>query len=282
MQDTFNELQRGGTINTDSVLAEVVAASKALEASIQKRIDLQKAETDAIKEREKATKKAIESVEKLAQQGQTPLEQANSTRLQELKDIETYRVAMQEKINDLRKKGDLDSVLAAKQLAADTQKTIDLARKESQDNYQLALKTAQAMVDVVSEAQKEAIEAAGLQASQFEKNLSDAQKFSAELSKAIDLRKMGKISTDQLRNFIRNSTDQISEFYREIQEKNSLVDRSLLKANDLSTQEGVAEFFRLASGQEDPAAESNRKQLRELQQIKKVLIDNGLKPVDIL
>lgn len=279
LQEEYNDAMRNGD---EASMEAIVAASKELEASIQKRIDLIKAEQKAIEARQKAALKSIENVEKLAEQGKTPLQQATEERAQELKDIEIYRIQMQEKINALREKGDLDSFMAAKKLAAESQKTIDLARKESEGNYQLALKTSREMIGGVAEAQKKAIEAAGLQSSQFEKNLSDAQKFSSELSKAIDLRKMGKISTDQLKNFIRNSTDQISEFYREIQEKNALVDRSLLKANDLSTQEGVSEFFRLASGQEDPAAESNRKQLRELQQIKKVLIDNGLKPVDIL
>ena len=279
LQEEYNEAIRNGDKGN---LEAIVAESKKLEASIQQRIDLIKEEQKAIEARQKATEDLISRVEKLAEEGKSPLTKANEQRARELKDIEDYRILMQQRINDLKAKGDLNSAIAARELAAETQKTIDLYRKASEEAYASATGAAKENGKVASEIQKTAIENAGLQASQFEKQLSDAKKFSSELSKAIDLRKAGDITTDQLKNFIKNSTDQISEFYREIQQKNALVDRSLLKANDLSTQEGVAEFFRLASGQEDPAVESNKKQLKELQAIKKVLIENGLKPVDIL
>ena len=279
LQEEYNDAVRNGDKGN---LEAIVAESKKLEASIQKRVDLIKAEQKAIEARQKATEDLISRVEKLAEEGKSDLTKANEQRARELQDIEDYRILMQQRINDLRAKGDIDSAFAAKQLAAETQKTIDLTRKASEEAYARATGAAKENGKVASEIQKTAIENAGLQASQFEKQLSDAKKFSSELSKAIDLRKAGDITTDQLKNFIKNSTDQISEFYREIQEKNALVDKSLLKANDLSTQEGVAEFFRLASGQEDPAVEANKKQLKELQAIKKVLIENGLKPVDIL
>ena len=281
LQDIFNEGQRAG-INTDSLLEDVVKASKDLEESVQRRLDLQKAETAAIKAQLKATEDLVDRVQKLAEAGKSDLTKANEQRARELQDIEDYRILMQQRINDLKAKGDLESVFAAKQLAEETQKTINLYRKASSEAFAEATNTTKKNGKAATDLQKSAIEAAGLQADQFEKQLTDAQNFAKELKAAIDLRKTGDISTTQLKNFIKNSTDEISSFYQEIQEKNSLVDKSLLKANDLSTQEGISEFFRLASGQEDPAVEANKKQLKELQAIKKVLLDNGIKPVDIL
>ena len=280
VQEEYNEAVRNGA--DPGTLDEIIKKSKELEASIQARVDAIKAETKALEEQRKANEALIDRVQKLAEEGKSPLQKANEKRAQELKDIEDYRILMQQQINDLQAKGDAASLASAKKLYEETQQTINLYKKASQEAYDQATKATENATGAANEVQKSAIEAAGLQASQFERQLSQVEQFSAELGKALDLRKAGEITTDQLKNFIKNSTDQISDFYREIQEKNALVDRSLLKANDLSTEAGVAEFFRLASGQEDPAAESNRKQLRELQQIKKVLIDNGLKPVDIL
>lgn len=54
------------------------------------------------------------------------------------------------------------------------------------------------------------------------------------------------------------------------------------QANDVRTSAGASEFFRLATGREDPAIEEYRKQLKKLDEIKKEIAKAQAAPVEIL
>ena len=55
-----------------------------------------------------------------------------------------------------------------------------------------------------------------------------------------------------------------------------------LRANDIRTSEGMAQFLALASGREDPAIAENRKQNQKLQEIINELRNGNQAPVDII
>ena len=55
-----------------------------------------------------------------------------------------------------------------------------------------------------------------------------------------------------------------------------------LKANDIRSSEGMAQFIALATGREDPAIEENRKTNMKLEEIRKELRALQQEKVDIL
>ena len=55
-----------------------------------------------------------------------------------------------------------------------------------------------------------------------------------------------------------------------------------LKANDLRSSEGIAQFLALANGREDPAIEENRKQTKKLDEIRKEIAKLQAEKVEIL
>ncbi len=58
--------------------------------------------------------------------------------------------------------------------------------------------------------------------------------------------------------------------------------REALKASDLRTSEGIAQFIALATGRQDPAIEENRKQNQKLQELINELRNQNQAPVDII
>jgi hypothetical protein len=54
-----------------------------------------------------------------------------------------------------------------------------------------------------------------------------------------------------------------------------------LQGNDIRTSEGASQFLALATGREDPAVAEYRKQLRELQDIKREIAKANAQPVQI-
>jgi hypothetical protein len=54
-----------------------------------------------------------------------------------------------------------------------------------------------------------------------------------------------------------------------------------LEGNDIRTSAGASQFLALATGREDPAISEYRKQLRELQDIKREIAKANAAPVEI-
>jgi hypothetical protein len=87
--------------------------------------------------------------------------------------------------------------------------------------------------------------------------------------------------------------DQISKLNERFAEKSEAIERDrldslsrasneALQGNDLRTSAGISQFLALATGREDPAIGEYRKQLKELQDIKREIAKANAAPVDIV
>ena len=119
--------------------------------------------------------------------------------------------------------------------------------------------------------QKAAREAAAADA-KAKKDAEDAQKRRDEAAKKVD----------DLNRKMAGKQEQIDEITsgrtRALEGRNN----EALKANDVRSSEGMAQFLALATGREDPAIEEYRKQTRKLDELKAELRALQNQPVDIL
>lgn len=89
-----------------------------------------------------------------------------------------------------------------------------------------------------------------------------------------------ELSGDEARLALRNLAQEGIAIRAEILRELSRPSQRALQVSDVRTSEGISQFF--AAGRQDPAIEQRREQLKKLDEIRRAIIDAGLRPVDIL
>lgn len=222
------------------------------------------AQVKEITQAREAEKKATEAVAQAAQK-------ASEEAAKRVREIIDSGLTDQEK-SRLKYNQDL---LAIQQTIADAEKTLAEARKT---NDLQALSAAEQRLQLVKETANVAAKSA-LQQKQERDTLTEkallkptetVRKQLENLKKDFDA---GRIGAEQANNAFARIVEKGAQVRKELQLELSRPSQKALTVSDIRTQDGAAEFFRLATGRQDPALQEMRTQLAELRDIKKAIKD---------
>ena len=258
----YGELQKrieyynSGLNNTDNALKNIIRKREQLLAIIER----EREKIKAVEEAEKNRLQYLEDASKLYTELATDAsDKARQDYLDRQKKIATEVAKLEAEILRAKKDFDIKSMIAAKERL----KLAEKARAESLAMFK-----------------SDVLDSAGFSSDDIRRQETTADK----LQNAFDLfASTARLFTgEEKNNLLRNVLSEQAEYTQQIAEDLARVRGGIQDGKDIRTQEGLNEFFRVATQQEDPAIEENRKQLKELQQIKDLLKKNGLDPVTIL
>lgn len=230
-------------------------------------LDAQKKATEEIKAQEKAAQElsktyadALKVVEKLVEASLTPQEKTARDYENNMKAITTYLKQAQDTLNAARASGDAAAITAAEKQLALAEKNSRIAagqaEKQKKESY---------------------LENLGFNIDDFKKQTQEIDK----LASVVQEFNKGILTGSQVRNYVENTANDVIEWFRQIKEQTQDIADENLKAMDTRTAEGLEEFFRLATGQDDPVLEANREQVAQLKKINKQLKGTGITVADI-
>ena len=258
----YGELQKrieyynSGLNSTDSALKNIIRKREQLLSIIER----EREKIKAVEEAEKNRLQYLEDASKLYTELATDAsDKSRQDYLDRQKKIATEVAKLEGQILQAKKNFDIKALNSAKQRL----KLAEKARAES-----LAM------------LKSDVLDSAGFSSDDIRRQETTADK----LQSAFDLfASTARLFTgEEKNNLLRNVLSEQAEYTRQISEDLAKVRGGIQDGKDIRTQEGLNEYFRVATQQEDPAIEENRKQLKELQQIKELLRKNGLDPVTIL
>lgn len=262
----FNDIQRlaelanGDLVNQRVLMTELVAESNRFADAVRQVTERRQADTRAAQEAAEATRRAAEEARKrtsdLAFEGLGGVEQSRLKLAEDLLQIDRERQSAEAALAAARRAGDNAGIAAARERLSLVRDAVEAARDQDRQRQ--------------------------LQALGIDNNLlRPAQTIADEFAKVREAFRRGLIDPDEARNALQNLATEGIRIRRELNDELSRPSQRALEVQDIRSG-GISEFFRLATGREDPAIEQNRQQLQELSRIRQGLERIGVRPVEIL
>ena len=233
-----------------------------LNSEAKKFLDLTRKQSEELKKQDEAAKalaksyaEATKVVEKLVDASLTPQQKTAQAYADQMESISLYLQQAQEKLNSARRAGDAASIAAA-------EKQLELAEK----NAKIAGGQAE------KQRKESYLENLGFNIDDFREQTQEIDKLAAVVQEF----NRGILTGSEVRNYVENTANDVVNWFRQIKEQTQDIADENLKAMDTRTAEGLEEFFRLATGQDDPALEAEREQVAQLKKINKQLKGTGL------
>jgi len=252
-QNKLGELQaqaEAGILNETAFTQEVEKAKKAYESQIDTIKDAEKAEKQKADAASRAAEEAISAdrkrVDSFIQSQRSPEERERLEAQENLVAIQNEQQRAVEAIAAAQSAGDGAAVRAGQERLS----ALEQAEAKAQD-----------IISGEAAARQKAEEEA-------KKAVADRQKLEEERQ-----RRVGEL-TEQY-------AERAAEIERDRLDALSQRSNEALQGNDIRTGAGASQFLALATGREDPAVEEYRKQLRELQDIKREIAKANAPPVEI-
>jgi hypothetical protein len=264
VQDQYEKYQKVLEVVNRLVKAGTVQAGdyQYLNREAQKLLDLQKKQSQELKSQEDAANKladayknAVKVVEKLVESSLSPQEKTAKAYEENLVAIATYLKKAQDDLNLARAAGNAAAITAA-------EKQLELAKK----NAEIAGGQAE------KQRKESYLENLGFNIDDFKEQTQEIDKLAAVVQEF----NKGILTGSEVRNYVENTASDVVNWFRQIKEQTQDIADENLKAMDTRTSEGMEEFFRLASGQDDPALEAEKEQIAQLKKINRQLKGTGL------
>lgn len=257
--EVVNRLIASGNVQAEDYQYLNSEAKKFLELT-QKQSEEIKKQNQAAKALAKSYEDATKVVEKLVEASLTPQEKTARDYENNMKAITTYLKQAQDTLNAARASGDAAAITAAEKQLALAEKNARIAsgqaEKQKKESY---------------------LENLGFNIDDFRKQTQEIDKLAAVVQEF----NKGILTGSEVRNYVENTASDVIEWFRQIKEQTQDIADENLKAMDTRTSEGLEEFFRLATGQDDPVLEANREQVAQLKKINKQLKGTGITVADI-
>lgn len=234
-----------------------------LTEAVKKLSEARKADADRIKEANEAARKANEDAKKrvddLRSSTLTDAEKSRLTLNQDLEAIARNIAAIEEEARAAARRFDIDGITAAGE----------------------RLKIAKAEAKVLEDAAREQDRQRRLQARGIDMNLLKPVQTVADQMQAVrDAFNAGDIDQNQFVQGLRNLAAEGIKIRQDIAAELARPANRALNVADVRSNEGIASLFALR--RDDPAIEQRREQLQKLDQIKRAVEAQGLKPVEII
>ena len=233
-----------------------------LNEEAQKLLDLAKKQTDELKKQDEAAKALAKSyeeatrvVEKLVDASLSPSQNTAREYAEQMEAVSLYLRKAQDDLNSARAAGDAAAITAAEKQLALAEKNSKIAagqaEKQRKESY---------------------LENLGFNIEDFKEQTQEIDKLAAVVQEF----NKGILTGSEVRNYVENTANDVIDWFRQIKEQTQEIADENLKAMDTRTAEGLEEFFRLATGQDDPALEAEREQVAQLKKINRQLKGTGL------
>lgn len=236
-------------------LKRVLSLSEQLTKEIEKQSAAMEKQKKKVETAADAYKKALEVVEKLVADAQTPSQNTAREYAEQMEAISLYLRKAQDDLNAARAAGNAAAITAA-------EKQLELAKK----NTEIAAGQAE------KQRKESYLENLGFNIDDFKEQTQEIDKLAAVVQEF----NRGILTGSEVRNYVENTANDVIDWFRQIKEQTQDIADENLKAMDTRTAEGLEEFFRLASGQDDPSLEAEREQVAQLKKINKQLKGTGL------
>ncbi len=236
-------------------LQRVLKLSEELTEEVKKQTQAMEDQKKAIEAAAKAYQDALKVVDGLVDDSLTPSQRAASEYADRMEAISLTLKTAQEKLNEARASGDAKAIADAQKLLEISKKNADIAAGEAE-----------------KQRRESYLEGMGFNMDDFKKQTSEIER----LSLVVQEFNRGILTGAEVRNYVENTASGVVEWFRQIKEQTQEIADENLKAMDTRTAEGLEEFFRLATGQTDPALEAEREQVAQLKKINKQLKGTGL------
>lgn len=265
IQAAFKELQQSVRTANDTTFASANAL-ESVSQNARSLIATVKALTTAEEDRARASKEASEAAARAAQDAQ------NRTRelaTQGLSASEQNRLKLQEDLLAVSRE-----IANAEKARSEAIRAGDAAAiKAANDRLRLA--------QLAGEEARKQDRIRKLEARGIDTNIIKPTRTLADDFKSIkDAFNARELNGDEARLALRNLAAEGIQIRGEILRELSKPSQRALQISDVRTSEGISQFF--AAGRQDPAIEQRREQLKKLDEIRRAIIDAGLRPVDIL
>jgi hypothetical protein len=298
------QLQADGTLSADEAKKASENARKEFEANISVIEDESKARQKAAEEAQRAADAKVEADKRVADSALERLRieeefGGDSQRAQAAENVlaiqrEIFRLEQQQQAaadaSDAAEEArlsarlaGLDQVLAREQDIAsgaaksreENQKAIDAANQQLEEAF--TFDAFQIAPDAFSAAQQQIDE---LRQS-LDDNIIDGDTFRVAAQAVVDRFEEAKKVAEEIGKLEEKYAEKRAEIDRDRIEELATVSQKALQGNDVRTSEGASQFLALATGREDPAVAEYRKQLKELQDIKREIAKANAQPVQI-
>lgn len=298
------ELQADGTYTADEAKKAADLARQSFEGTLdvlekeaeaQKKAaeEAQKAADEKVKAAERAANAAVEAdrrrVDSFIQSQNIGGEDAATKAAEDLLAITRQIDEAETAIVEARAAGDA----AAEQAATRRLAILDQAQAAAQEEVQFGFSTQDAEAAITDVREQlddtftfenfqiapDAFTAAQDQLRQLEQDLRDKTIDPETFETAADAIRSGfedaLETAEKIADLNEKYAEQAAEIEKERLDNLNKLGPATVKANDVRTGEGAAEFLRLATGQQDPAIEEYRKQLNKLDEIKREIAKVG-------
>ena len=250
----------GDLVNQSFLLGQLVKESNRFADSIKRVAERRQEDTQAAKAAADANRKAAEDARKrtsdLAFEGLGGVEQSRLKLAEDLLAIDRERKTAEEAFAAARRANDNAGIEAARERLKLTGQAANTAREQDRQRQ---------------------LQALGIDNSL----LKPAKKIADEFAKVRDAFRGGLLDPDEAKTALRNLAAEGIKIRRNLNDELSRPSQQALEINDIRDG-GLSEFFRLASGREDPAIAQGRQQLEELSAIRRGLERIGVRPAEIL
>jgi hypothetical protein len=298
------QLQADGTLSADEAKKASENARKEFEANISVIEDESNARQKAAEEAKRAADAQLEADRRVADSALERLRIENefggdSQRAQAAENVlaidrEIQRVEQEQAA--ARAAGDqaaadaaaarlaaLDQALAREQDIAsgaaktreENQKTLDAARDQLDQAF--TFDAFQIAPEAFTQAQEQIAELE----TQLELDIIDPETFAQASQAIVSGFEQARKKAEEIADLEEKYAERRAEIDRDRIEELSRASNQALQGNDIRTSEGASQFLALATGREDPAVAEYRKQLRELQDIKREIAKANAQPVQI-
>ena len=264
VQEQYEQYQKVLGVVNRLIEAGTVQASdyQTLNKEAKKLLELQKKQSEELKAQENAANKladayknALKVVEKLVEASLSPQERTAKAYEDNLVAIATYLKKAQDDLNLARAAGNAAAITAA-------EKQLELAKK----NAEIAGGQAE------KQRKESYLENLGFNIDDFREQTQEIDKLGAVVQEF----NKGILTGSEVRNYVENTANDVVNWFRQIKEQTQDIADENLKAMDTRTSEGMEEFFRLASGQDDPSLEAEKEQIVQLKKINRQLKGTGI------
>ncbi len=299
--EEISQLALEGTYSEEELKRAAEQATAAFESSIAPLEAAKKAREDAAKAAEQAAQQQIDADRKVADSlletlrieqefgGDSGRAKAAEDLLAIEREIARVQEAAASATTEAEKRAANSRLAALDQVQAglaetaefgfnqsDVDAAISKVRKSLEDSVsdadiELAPDAAQNFFDTIKDLERQ-LELKIIDPKQFEEATKAAQKtFDA-----------AKKQAEQVRDLQVKYAEEAAKIEQDRLDKLNTRSQEALQGSDIRTSEGASQFIRLATGREDPAIAEYRKQLKELQDIRREIAKANAAPVDIL
>ena len=262
--DAFAEIsQYAGEIddqvqNQAQAIRIVDAESRKIIQTVRQITDARKAEADATKNAADEARRAAEDASRDARQRVQGLVQSG------LPEAEKSRLTLSEDLLAINRTiADAEAALQQAKQAGDQR-----AVAQAQERLRLTKETGAAARDAALEQDRQRrLAARGIDSA----ILKPTQTLKQQIDNLRAAFKAGDLSEGEARTGFLNLIQEGINIRNELAAELSRPAQQALQVSDIRTQQGAADFIRLASGRQDPAIEQRRQQLQKLEEIKQAI-----------